>query len=99
MSAELTMSLDVLEEVGGLDAVLLNAGEMALLAEVKDAAAALQMSPGVFTLLAVRRFIERADHEDWASLISRANAKEDAMAAAVTLILRRAVGDVREAVP
>lgn len=99
MFSELTMSLRVLEEAGGLEEVLLNAGEMALLAEVKGAAEALEMQPGVFASLAVRRFIERAEHEDWAYLVSRANAKEDAMAEVATVILRRAAGDVKEVVP
>ena len=99
MSSDVTASLRILEEPGGLEAVLLNASEMTLLLEVQNAAATLELSPGEFASLAVRRFIERAGNEDWASLTSRANAMEDAMAGVVAVILWRAVGDVKAAFP
>ena len=98
MSADFASSLAVLEEPGGLETILLDAGEMPLLAEVKEAAERLGLVPSKFATLAVRRFIARADSEDWASLTSRANARADAMGSVVTAILRKAVGDVKEIV-
>ena len=96
MPADFASSLAVLEEPGGLETVLLNAGEMPLLAEVKEAAEKLELAPGAFASLAIRRFIERAANEDWAALTSRANANADAMGSVVATILRKAVGDVEE---
>ena len=99
MSADFASGLAVVEEPGGLETLLLNAGEMRLLAAVNEAADKLQLAPGAFASLAIRRFIERADHEDWASLTSRANADTDAMGSVVTAILQKAVGDVKEILP
>ena len=96
MSADLASSLGVLEEPGGLETVLINAGALALLAEVKAAAVLLNLQAGPFAVLAVRRFIERASDDDWASLTSGANVRDDALASVVAYILRRAVVDVNE---
>ena len=48
MSADLASSVDVLEEPGGLETVLINAGALALLAEVKAAAALLNLEARTF---------------------------------------------------
>ena len=98
MTTKLGDMLATLEEPGGLEALLINAGELPLLAELKGVVALTDMQPGAFAALSVRRFVERANSEDWASLISRANENGtgDAMGAVVSVILRRAVLDARE---
>jgi hypothetical protein len=99
MSSDMATSLCVLEELGGLETVLLNFGEMPLLAEAQAAAERLGIPLVEFSTLAVRRFINRASDDDWALLTSRANADEDALGSIVIAIVRRAVGDVKEVFP
>ena len=96
MSVDFASSLGVLEEPGGLETILINAGALTLLAEVKLAAVHLDLEAGSFAVLAVRRFLERASDDDWASLTSGANAKDDALGSVISCILRKAVGDVNE---
>ena len=98
MTTNLGDVLAILEEPGGLEALLINAGELPLLAQLKDVAALTDMQAGAFAVLSVRRFVERAGSEDWAQLISRANENDtdDAMGAVVSVILRRAVFDARK---
>lgn len=99
MSAEFANSFAALEQPGGLETVLLNAGDIQLLAEINEAADKLRMAPNAFASLAIRRFMERAGDEDWASLTSDANRNADALGSVVATILRKAVDDVKEIPP
>jgi len=99
MSSDMATSLCILEELGGLETVLLKVGEMPLLAEAQAAAKRLGIPLVEFSTLAARRFVDRASDEDWVLLTSRANAAEDALASIVIAIMRRAVGDVKEVFP
>ncbi len=98
MALQLGDSLAILKEPGGLETLLINAGDLPLLAEIREVAERMQLRPGAFATLSLHRFVERAGPDDWASLVSRANANdnEDAMGTVVTVILRRAVCDARE---
>lgn len=87
----------VLEEPGGLETVLISAGALALLAEIKTVAELMGLDPGSFASLAMRRFFERASDEDWASLTSEANSHDDAFGFVTVRILRKAASDAKEA--
>ena len=89
-------SFAALNEPGGLEAVLINAGALKLLPEIAAAATLISLDARAFSALAVRRFVERADDEDWASLTSAANAQDDALGSIIALILRKAVDDATE---
>lgn len=88
--------LGVLEQPGGLETVLIEAGSLSLLAQVKAVAHLMDIDAGAFATLAVRRFVERAGDEDWASLTSGSNRHEDALGHFVVHILRKAVADANE---
>ncbi len=75
---------------------LIEAGELALLANVSEAAGQLGFEVAPFIALAVRRFIERADDEAWLQLVGVMGKSEEPGHAALAAILRRAVKDVRE---
>ena len=97
MSAPFSSSFDVLAEPGGLETLLISGGALSLLVDVKAAADTMGIDAGSFAVLAVRRFVERAGDEDWASITSGANAQEDALGSIVAGILRKAVVDANEA--
>ena len=86
----------ILAEPGGLETVLINAGALKLLPEIEAAAALIDLDARAFSALAVRRFMERADDQDWAMLTSAANAEGDALGSIIAVILRKAVDDARE---
>ena len=67
-----------------------------LLPEIEAAAALIELDAQAFTALAVRRFVDRAGDEDWATLASAANAQDDALGAMIAVILRKAVDDATE---
>ncbi len=98
MVRELGDSFAILEEPGGLETLLISAGELPLLVDIEHVAAAMDLAPGAFAALSVRRFVERANTQDWASLMSRANDNDndDAMGSVVSVILRRAVVDAKK---
>lgn len=96
MSADLLTSFRVIEEPGGLESALIGTGRLALLGDVGAAAELMGLTPAEFAGLSVRRFLERASDEDWATLVSRTNAGGDAFGLAVAAILERAVRDARE---
>ena len=89
-------SLGVLDEPGGVETVLINADALSLLIDVNANAEKMGLDAASFTRLAVRRFMERADDEDWASLTSSANAQDDPLGTVVVRILRKAVADAKE---
>ena len=86
-----------LHEPGAAEAALIEAGDLALLADVRTAAGLIGMETGEFVSLAVRRFLERADDEAWLQLVGVMGKSETPGLEALTAILRRAVGDAREA--
>lgn len=96
MSDHIADNLGVLSEPGGLETVLINVGALALLVDVQGAAERMGLQAGEFSELAVRRFLDRASNEDWATLTSQANASQDAFGSTVVLILRKAVADANE---
>jgi len=96
MPADYRNSIGVLEEPGGLETVLINAGAFVFLTEICAAAEMMNLEAGAFAGLAVRRFFERASDGDWASLTSGANADDDAFGSVTVRILRKAVIDARE---
>lgn len=87
-----------LQEKGTAAALLLGRGDLALLADVNQAAARLHLPPDAFVSLAVRRFAERADDEAWLQLVGVMGRSADPGGEALAAILRRAVADVGEAV-
>lgn len=88
-----------LDHPGTAEAVLIEAGDLVLLADMRDAATRLGMETGDFVSLAIRRFLERADDEAWLQIVGAMGRSQTPGLAALTSILRRAVADVREAVP
>jgi len=96
MSTETRSSFAALEEPGGVETFLLNSGNLSQLADVSEAAELIGLSSGEFASLSVRRFLDRASPDDWASLTSAINNGDDAMGSAIAVILRRAVADVKE---
>lgn len=87
-----------LDDPGLAEQTLIEAGELALLADVRAAAGQLRLDVGPFASLAVRRFTERADEEAWVQLIGVLRKSDVPGLAALSAILRRAVEDVRESV-
>lgn len=87
-----------LGDKGAAEAVLIEAGELALLAEVREAARSLDMEAAAFASLAVRRFVERADDDAWLHLVGVMGRSDAPGLDALSTILRRAVADAREAV-
>jgi hypothetical protein len=85
-----------LDDPGLAEQALVEAGELALLADVSEAAGQLGFEVGPFIALAIRRFTERADDEAWVQLIGVIGKSETPGFAALSAILRRAVQDVRE---
>jgi len=87
-----------LGDPGAAETVVIEAGDLALLADVQEAAGRLDMKAGAFVSLAVSRFVERADDDAWLNLVGVIGRSETPGLDALATILRRAVGDVREAV-
>ncbi len=58
-----------LDDPGVAEATLIEAGDLALLADVRNAAGQLELRTGDFMSLAVRRFMERADDDAWVQLV------------------------------
>ena len=87
-----------LGDKGAAEAILIEAGELALLAEVREAARSLDMEADAFASLAVRRVVERADDDAWLHLVGVMGRSETPGLDALSTILRRAVADAREAV-
>ena len=88
-----------LQEKGTAEALLIEAGELVLLAEVEQAAERLGLATGVFAAMALHRFCERAEDQDWTDLMGRMNRLASPGEAAVVFILARAIDDLREAAP
>ncbi|WP_436644185.1 hypothetical protein [Microbaculum sp. FT89] len=87
-----------LGDPGAAEAILIEAGELVLLADIRDAARALDLDAGEFSALAVRRFVERADDDAWLHLVGVIGRSDAPGLDALSAILRRAVADAREAV-
>lgn len=87
-----------LGEPGAAEAAVIESGDLTLLADIRAASAGLGMDAGEFASLAVRRFADRADDDAWLQLISATNRSETPGLTTLTVILRRAVADAREAV-
>jgi len=85
-----------LEDYGTAEAVLVEAGDLALLADVRAAADHLGMETGRFVSLAVRRYLDRADDDAWLRLAGVMGRSDTPGLAAVSTILRQAVADARE---
>ena len=85
-----------LGDPGAAEATLIEAGDLALLAEVRSAAGLLDMETGDFASLAVRRFLERADDDAWLQLVGVMGKSESPGFDALSAILKRAVADARE---
>jgi hypothetical protein len=87
--------LELIDQPGAVEAALVEAGDLALLAVLADAAAALDLSTGAFAALAVRRFVERAEDEEWLELVGAIGRAADPGLAALRAIMRRAAADAR----
>lgn len=85
-----------LSEPGKAEEALLAAGDLPLVAALGETAERLNLSPGSFAALAVRRFVEQAGDEDWLQLSAIMGRAEDPAGAALRAILHRAVADARE---
>jgi hypothetical protein len=96
MLGELMQRLD---DPGTAEAVLIEMGDLVLLAEIRAATDRLGMETGDFVTLAIQRFLERADNEAWLQIVGAMGRSQTPGLAALSWILRRAVADVREAVP
>lgn len=79
------------------EAVIIEAGDLALLDEVREAAALLDMDVGTFSGLAARRFVDRADADAWLHLVGAMGRSDRPGLDALRVILKRAVADAREA--
>lgn len=90
MLGTLIMQLD---RPGAAEEALLAAGELPLLVDLSAAADRLGLPTGRFASLAVRRFIERAEDEDWLQLQAAMTGTEQPGLDALCAILRRAVAD------
>lgn len=84
-----------LDQPGAAEEALLAAGDLPLLADLSAVAERLDLSTGSFASPAVRRFIERADDQDWLWLHAILNRAEQPGLDALRAILRRAVADAR----
>lgn len=85
-----------LDDPGAAETTLLEAGDLALLADVRNAAGLLELNIGEFVSLAVRRFVERADDNAWLQLVGVMGKSETPGLEALSAILKRAVADARE---
>jgi hypothetical protein len=81
----------------GLAATLVGVGEVALLDRLDKAAARFALTPDGFARLAVRRFCERAEEEDWLQVMSAVARTDRPGDRALSVILGRAVKDAEEA--
>ena len=86
-----------LHEPGTAEETLVAAGDLLLLAALSDAAARLNLSTGDFASLAIHRFVERADDDEWLQLTTVMDRTEEPGVAALRAILSRAVADSRAA--
>lgn len=87
-----------LDNPGMAETAVMEVGDLALLADVQDAAGRLEMKTGAFVSLAVNRFVERADDDAWLNLVGVMGRSQTPGLDALAAILRRAVTDAREAV-
>lgn len=85
-----------LSEPGTAEETLVAAGDLPLLAALSDAAERLNLSAGEFAALAVHRFVERADDQDWLQLNVVMNRTGEPGLDVLRAILRRSTDDLRE---
>ncbi len=86
-----------LAEPGVAEASLVEAGELALLARLNDAAGRLASDPGDLASYIVRTWLARADDEAWVRLIGVVNRSEVPGLAAVVMMLEQALAELDEA--
>ncbi|MDF1587039.1 hypothetical protein [Marinimicrococcus flavescens] len=79
-----------LEEPGIAEAVLIAAGDMALLSRLQEAAAAEGVHLAAYASRAVRHFLDHADEEDWLQLMGLMGRSEEAGLVALRAILHKA---------
>jgi hypothetical protein len=85
-----------LDRPGAVQEALVEIGDLPLLAALSDAAARLGLPTEDFAALATRRFVERADDQDWLQLSAVMGRAEAPGLEAIRAILRRAVADAHE---
>lgn len=76
-----------LSDPGVADEALLRIGDLAILAAVREQAAAAGLSSGAFMTAAVRRYTHEASNEEWITLIGTMNRDDEPG----TAFLRRAL--------
>lgn len=90
---------DVLENMrgpGDIERAIMHAGGLTLLADASRCADVIGRSTSAFAVLAMQRFMDRADDEAWTGLVSAMNGSEHPADEAVAVIVRKAVADIRE---
>ncbi len=92
----LTELVTEIREQGGVERAIMEAGNLALLADTARSADTLGRSIASFAIMSLKRFIERADDEDWTSLMSTINGGDHPAEAAIVHVLRQANSDVAE---
>ena len=85
-----------IRDQGGVERAIMDAGDLVLLADTARSADTLGRSIGAFAVMSLTRFIERADDEDWASLMSAMNGGNHPAESAIVHVLRQANRDVAD---
>lgn len=86
-----------LAEPGVAEAVLIEAGEIALLVRVERAAAELETTAGEFAAFVARRWLALAADDDWLRLVGVMGRSERPGLAAIALMLEQALGELETA--
>ena len=86
-----------LSDAGVADETLLRIGDLAMLAAVRERAAASDLSPGAFMAAAVRRYSNEASDEEWMTLLGAMNRDEEPGAAFLRRALALAMASNKEA--
>ncbi len=88
-----------LREPGVAEATLVEAGQLALIARLNEAAGRLDTDPGDLASYIVRTWLARADDDAWLRLVGVMNRSEVPGLAAVVLMLEQALAELDEATP
>jgi len=83
-----------LAEPGVAEAALIEAGELALLSRVEDAAAGMGTSSGELAAFVARRWLAAAGDEDWLRLIGVMGRSDQPGLAAIALMLEQALAEL-----
>lgn len=86
-----------LAEPGVAEATLIEAGELALLARLEQAAPMLGTTAGELAAFVVRRWLAAAADDDWLRLLGVMGRSDQPGLAAIVLMLEQALGELEAA--